>query len=119
MGLGSVPEIIESYSRLHRLGYAHSIESWYEGELVGGLYGVAIGRAFFGESMFTRMTDASKVAFVHLVALLNLWGYDLIDCQVSTAHLRRFGARDMARSEFLACLATAVDEKDHWGAGSM
>jgi leucyl/phenylalanyl-tRNA--protein transferase len=118
-GTWIVPEIVESYSELYRLGYAHSVESWYEGELVGGLYGVAIGRAFFGESMFTRMTDASKVAFVHLVTLLKLWGYDLIDCQVSTTHLRRFGARDVTRSEFLARLASVVDEKDHWNPRSV
>jgi leucyl/phenylalanyl-tRNA---protein transferase len=109
-GTWIVPEIVEAYTRLHELGYAHSVESWYEGRLVGGLYGVALGRAFFGESMFAEMSDASKVAFVHLVDLLHGWGFDLIDCQVTTSHLMSFGAREMARAEFLARLAVALEK---------
>jgi leucyl/phenylalanyl-tRNA--protein transferase len=98
-------ELEEAYARLHDLGVAHSAESWREGRLVGGLYGVALGRVFFGESMFARETDASKVAFVALVGQLQAWGFGLVDCQVPTAHLRRFGARRMARARFLERLA--------------
>jgi len=104
-GTWIMPEMIEAYCRLHQMGYAHSVESWYEGELVGGLYGVTLGRIFFGESMFTEKTDASKVAFVHLVQLLDQWDFELIDCQVTTSHLQSFGAREIARSDFLARLA--------------
>jgi leucyl/phenylalanyl-tRNA--protein transferase len=91
----------EAYGRLHRLGWAHSFETWLEGRLVGGLYGVAIGRAFFGESMFTRVTDASKVALVHGVELLRSRGTAIIDCQVASAHTRSLGAVDIPRAEFL------------------
>ena len=97
-------EMQAAYRQLHRLGYAHSVESWQGGELVGGLYGIAIGRVFFGESMFTRRTDASKVAFAHLVRQLDAWGFPLIDCQVSSAHLSSLGARTLPRAEFLALL---------------
>lgn len=118
-GTWIVPEMIDAYYLLHRLGYAHSVESWYQGELVGGLYGVALGRVFFGESMFAKRTDASKVAFVHLVGLLRQWHYQLIDCQVSTNHLKSFGARDIPRKHFLALLAAALKgpetfEADFW-----
>lgn len=101
-------EMLEAYCRLHRLGYAHSVESWQAGELVGGLYGVALGRAFFGESMFMRKTDASKVALVYLVNLLRRFGFEFVDCQVTTAHLQRFGAREVAREDFLGILSEAV-----------
>ncbi len=101
-------EMVDAYVRLFELGYAHSIESWQDGELAGGLYGVALGRAFFGESMFMRRTDASKVAFVHLVGLVRQLGYDFIDCQTTTAHLKRFGAREIGRREFLARLDRAL-----------
>lgn len=103
-GLGTwlVPEMITAYERLHRMGHAHSAEAWDEdGELVGGLYGVALGRVFFGESMFFVRPDASKAAFVHLVRLLDRWGYAIIDCQQTTRHLLRFGAREMPRYRFL------------------
>ncbi len=93
-------EMVEAYIRLHKLGLAHSVESWFEGELAGGLYGVAIGRVFFGESMFTRRSEASKVAFVHLVRQLQHWGYELIDCQMQTPHLDSLGAELMPRREF-------------------
>jgi leucyl/phenylalanyl-tRNA--protein transferase len=107
-GTWIMPEMIEAYCRLHQLGHAHSVESWYEGELVGGLYGVALGGVFFGESMFTEKTDASKVAFVHLVELLRRWEFELIDCQVTTSHLQSFGAREIARSEFVHRLNKAL-----------
>jgi len=108
-----VPEMVTAYSRLHRLGYAHSVESWHEGELVGGLYGMALGRVFYGESMFTRKTDASKVALVHLVDLLTRGGFQLIDCQVTTAHLQSMGAREISRRRFLTLLAENIPEVVH------
>lgn len=110
-GTWIVPEMIDAYHRLHLMGYAHSVESRHEGRLVGGLYGVALGHVFFGESMFAEMTDASKVAFVHLVAFLQRAGFVAIDCQVATSHLRRFGAREIRRREFIKLLrrAGAVD----------
>lgn len=113
-----LPEMVEAYHLLHQLGYVHSVESWREGELVGGLYGVAIGRVFFGESMFARKTDASKVALVRLVQLLRHWGFELIDCQVSTAHLQSLGAREIPRKEFLNHLAGATREATHRGSWS-
>lgn len=91
----------EAYARLAALGYAHSVEVWSEGELAGGLYGVALGRMFFGESMFSRRPDASKVAIVYLVRQLERWGFELVDCQMSTAHLASLGAREIRRAEFL------------------
>lgn len=96
--------MISAYSRLHRLGHAHSVESWQEGRLVGGLYGIAIGQVFFGESMFSRVSDASKVALVTLVERLLSWGYQLIDVQQDTAHLRSLGAETLSRAEFLRLL---------------
>jgi len=101
-------EIHRVYSALHGQGHAHSIEAWRDGELVGGLYGVSIGAAFFGESMFSRMTDASKVALVHLVARLRVGGYALLDAQFMTAHLQRFGAVSIERRRYLALLAAAL-----------
>ncbi len=91
----------EAYARLAQLGYAHSVEAWVDGTLAGGLYGVAIGRMFFGESMFTRVTDASKVAFVHLVRQLERWGVPMLDCQMSTSHLASLGAREISRADFV------------------
>ena len=99
-GTWITPPMIEAYCALHREGVAHSVETWLNGELVGGLYGVALGRAFFGESMFMRATDASKVAFVALVRQLELWGFGLVDCQMNTAHLASLGAREIPRAEF-------------------
>ena len=92
--------MVEAYCELHRAGVAHSVETWLDGELVGGLYGVALGRAFFGESMFMRAADASKVALVTLVRQLERWGFGMIDCQMNTAHLASFGAREIPRAEF-------------------
>jgi leucyl/phenylalanyl-tRNA---protein transferase len=97
-----------AYVTLHRLGHAHSVEAWREGELVGGLYGVAVGRVFFGESMFTLSPDASKAAFATLARSLFDAGCLLIDCQVETEHLARFGAKDIPRRRFLQLLAPAV-----------
>jgi len=91
----------EAYCCLHAAGYAHSVESWYEDELAGGLYGVALGGIFFGESMFTRRRDASKIALVKLVAQLVAWNFRLIDCQITTRHLVSLGAKEMPRSTFV------------------
>jgi leucyl/phenylalanyl-tRNA--protein transferase len=109
-GTWIVPEMIEGYNRLHALGLAHSVEAWQEEKLVGGLYGIAIGRVFFGESMFARRTDASKVAFVHLVRQLEQWGYGLIDCQVQSEHLDSLGAENIQRRVFTRLLGKLCSE---------
>jgi leucyl/phenylalanyl-tRNA--protein transferase len=101
-------EIRESYVNLHRLGYAHSVECWLQGELAGGLYGVAIGGAFFGESMFQRVTDASKIALCALVQRLRERGFTLLDTQWLTPHLRTFGAYEVPRSIYLPLLAASL-----------
>jgi leucyl/phenylalanyl-tRNA---protein transferase len=101
-------EIVDLYIELFRRGAAHSVESWYEGELVGGLYGVSINGAFFGESMFSRVTDSSKVALVHLVARLIQGGYTLLDTQFVTEHLQRFGALEIPRAEYRRRLGIAL-----------
>lgn len=101
-------EMRQAYIRLHALGYAHSVETWRAGRLVGGLYGVAIGRAFCGESMFAHVTDASKIALAHLCRFLAGRGFGIIDCQMETAHLTSLGARPIPRDEYLARLATLV-----------
>jgi leucyl/phenylalanyl-tRNA--protein transferase len=103
--------IIGLYTELHRRGHAHSIECRRDGRLVGGLYGVSVGAAFFGESMFSRERDASKVALVHLMARLIKGGFRLLDCQFMTEHLRSFGAVEMPREEFRELLADAVDRE--------
>jgi leucyl/phenylalanyl-tRNA--protein transferase len=100
--------IVKLYGELHRRGHAHSVEAWREGRLAGGLYGVSVGAAFFGESMFSRERDASKVALVHLVARLVKGGFRLLDCQFMTEHLRGFGAVEIFRDEFRERLADAV-----------
>jgi leucyl/phenylalanyl-tRNA---protein transferase len=97
-------EMAAAYARLHRLGWAHSFETWRDGELVGGLYGVALGRVFFGESMFARATDASKVALVNLAKQLRERSFELIDCQVASAHVMSLGASTLPRATFLASL---------------
>jgi leucyl/phenylalanyl-tRNA--protein transferase len=102
-------EIIESYIRLHELGHAHSIEAWQEGKLAGGLYGVAVGGAFFGESMFHYVTDASKVALVALVERLRARRFVLLDTQWLTPHLQQFGAIEIPRNHYLRLLRRAVD----------
>jgi len=101
-------EIVESYCRLHQLGHAHSVEAWLHGRLVGGLYGVHIGGAFFGESMFHRATDASKVALVALVERLRERGFALLDTQWVTPHLAQFGATELPRREYLRLLRRAI-----------
>jgi leucyl/phenylalanyl-tRNA--protein transferase len=103
-GTWITPEMHRAYCRLHRLGHAHSIETWREGELAGGLYGVAVGRVFFGESMFSRVSDASKVALVTLALQLRRWEFATIDCQVRTEHLSSLGAVDIPRASFLRLL---------------
>jgi leucyl/phenylalanyl-tRNA---protein transferase len=100
--------IIDAYSALHRAGLAHCVECWMDGELAGGLYGIALGKVFFGESMFMRRTDASKIAFAHLVVQLRQWGFELIDCQQETVHLSSFGAKPIARENFLQALARLI-----------
>ncbi len=100
--------IREAYGALHRMGNAHSVEAWRDGRLVGGLYGVSLGRAFFGESMFSRETDASKVCLVHLVEHLNASGFILLDTQFTTDHLKRFGAIDVPRNQYERLLAEAM-----------
>lgn len=103
------PVMIAAYSRLFEAGYAHSVETWRDGQLVGGLYGVAIGRMFYGESMFSREADASKVALVRLAQQLQRWAFGLIDCQMETPHLARMGARTMPRTAFTARLKELVN----------
>ena len=103
--------IINAYSSLFRHGHCHSVEAWYHGELVGGLYGVSLGAAFFGESMFSRMTDASKVCLVYLVAHLKAKGFVLLDTQFTTEHLKRFGAVDVPRRKYEKLLTAALTIK--------
>lgn len=102
-------DMIAGYEALHERGYAHSVEAWSEGELVGGMYGVSLGAAFFGESMYAKVNDASKVAFVHLVKQLECWNFQFLDCQVHTENLDRFGATEWPREEFLAALDRALE----------
>ena len=102
-------DMVAAYARLHRAGHAHSVETWIGGALAGGLYGVALGRVFYGESMFTLQPDASKIALAHLVRQLERWNYGMIDCQMTTAHLARFGAREIPRSEFMRKLVNLVN----------
>lgn len=100
--------MIAAYCALHQLGYAHSVEVWMEGKLVGGLYGVCIGRMFYGESMFSHKTDASKIALAHLVAQLKHWNFGMLDCQMNTAHLASMGAREITRKEFIGRLKELI-----------
>jgi len=111
-------EILRLYTALHASGHAHSIECWRDGTLVGGLYGVALGGAFFGESMFSRERDASKVALVHLVARLIRGGYTLLDTQFITEHLARFGTIEISRADYLARLKRAIAIEAYWSAPS-
>ncbi|MEO8486594.1 MAG: leucyl/phenylalanyl-tRNA--protein transferase [Betaproteobacteria bacterium] len=107
-GTWIVSPMVEAYVELHRRGVAHSVEAWLDGELAGGLYGLAIGRVFFGESMYARAPDASKIALVHLAAKLARDGVPLIDCQQETAHLAGFGARPIPRRAFAALLSELI-----------
>lgn len=104
-------EIVRLYEELHRKGHAHSIEAWEGDNLIGGLYGVSLGGAFFGESMFSRKTDASKIALVHLVELLKRRGYVLLDAQFQTPHLKRFGAYEIEREKYLALLGEVIKKE--------
>jgi leucyl/phenylalanyl-tRNA--protein transferase len=110
-GTWITPEMLNAYLDLHQAGYAHSCEAWLEDRLVGGLYGVAMGACFFGESMFAQARDASKYAFILLVRALQAAGYTLIDCQVHNQHLESLGAREIPRSEFMDHLALALEQK--------
>jgi leucyl/phenylalanyl-tRNA--protein transferase len=107
-------EIERLFLELHRQGYAHSVEVWQDQALVGGLYGVSLGGAFFGESMFNRVRDASKVGLAHLVVRLRLGGYGLLDTQFVTTHLAQFGATEVARDEYKAMLAAVIDRRTAW-----
>lgn len=119
VGTWIVPEMHAAYCRLHELGFAHSIEAWRDGRLVGGLYGVALGRAFFGESMFYVQPNASKAAFVTLVRALRAAGYTLLDCQQTTPHMVRFGGFEVMRAEFLTRLEIALKTPTQCGRWSL
>ncbi|KTC90064.1 leucyl/phenylalanyl-tRNA--protein transferase [Fluoribacter dumoffii] len=108
-------EMIEAYTYLHTMGYAHSFEIWYENELVGGLYGLSLGHAFFGESMFHKMTDASKIAFYCLCKTMAEWSFDFIDCQIPTKHLQSLGAKIIHRKEFLHMLGQSLEHPTKQG----
>ena len=108
-------EMQQAYQGLHQLGYAHSVETWIDGKLAGGLYGVALGRAFFGESMFSCVRDASKIALAHLCVYLQQRNFGIIDCQMETAHLTSLGARSLPRRDFAAALESLVDSGDKPG----
>lgn len=103
------PEIQSAYIRMHQLGYAHSVETYMDGALVGGLYGMALGQAFFGESMFSRRTDASKIAFAHLTRFLEQRNFRVLDCQMTTRHLASLGGREIARDDFAKLLDAFAD----------
>ncbi len=123
-GLGTwiSAEMRDAYQAMHELGYAHSVETWRDDRLVGGLYGMALGRVFFGESMFSIDSDASKVALVHLVRFLRTRGYVMIDCQMKTAHLMSMGAREIARQQFREVLdqhVCTLQPVHQWPAESM
>jgi len=116
-GLGTwiTDEMRNAYLRLHKLGYAHSVEIWHEGHLIGGIYGVSLGKIFFGESMFSRRKDASKIAFVYLVRQLMKWDFALIDCQVYSQHLGSLGAELMPRERFIDLLQTDCEVEGKTG----
>lgn len=107
-GTWIIPEVIEAYSTLNDMGYAHSVEAWQDGTLVGGLYGVVIGKVFFGESMFSKVSDASKVAFATLIMKLKENGFKMIDCQIPSPHLKSLGAREISREKFMNILKEEI-----------
>src|SRR5262245_54038921 len=116
-GTWITPAMAEAYATLHKQGYAHSVETWQDKQLVGGLYGVAIGCAFFAESMFTKVDDASKVALVSLVRHLRTWDFRIIDCQQSSPHVLRLGAEEILRSAYIEHISIAVTmpgRLGHW-----
>nr|WP_321514412.1 leucyl/phenylalanyl-tRNA--protein transferase [uncultured Pseudodesulfovibrio sp.] len=110
-----VDDMVEAYVMLHKLGYAHSVEAWQGDDLVGGLYGVSLGSVFFGESMFYHVPDASKAAFAVLVDQLRRWNFNLIDCQQTTDHLLRFGAREVQRYQFLQMIREGMEKPTREG----
>jgi len=110
-----IPAVIEAYGVLNDMGYAHSIEAWQDEELVGGLYGVVIGKMFFGESMFAKVSDASKVAFAALIQRLKDDGFNIIDCQIPSPHLKSLGAREISREEFMNILNKEICKEDEPG----
>ncbi len=121
-GTWITPEMQQAYRALHRLGYAHSVETWIDGKLAGGLYGIALGQAFYGESMFSNVSDASKIALAHLCAHLKRRGFGIIDCQMETAHLASLGARPIPRRDFAARLDELClrgDAPGRWAAGAI
>lgn len=109
-------EMVSAYAALHRAGYAHCVETWMDGRLAGGLYGISIGRMFFGESMFSRESDASKIALAHLARQLGRWHFELIDCQMATPHLASLGAREIDRKVFLPAVSELVNYPTRMGA---
>lgn len=115
-GTWITPEMHEAYCELHRLGIAHSVEMWNDGKLVGGLYGLALGRVFFGESMFSRQDNASKIAFACLCYHLEAWGFELVDCQVASDHLFSLGAYELPREEFAKTVSGLIGNtaRSHW-----
>ena len=116
-GTWITPDMLNAYIRLHELGWAHSVETYVEGDLAGGLYGLAIGRMFYGESMFSRRSDASKVAFAHLIRYLSANQFEMIDCQMRTEHLASLGGREIPRASFLArlmALTAASSSRTAW-----
>lgn len=120
-GTWIVPAMVEAYETLHALGYAHSVEAYQNGILVGGLYGVSVGGIFCGESMFAKVSDASKVALAVLVKYLREWGYDFIDCQVPTNHLKSLGAKEVSRKDFLQRLSNSslpFSSEMYWDMGN-
>jgi leucyl/phenylalanyl-tRNA--protein transferase len=119
LGTWLVPAMMRAYERLHRAGVAHSIEVWIDDELIGGLYGVALGRMFFGESMFSRRTDGSKIALAYLSVQLERWRFPLIDCQMRTSHLASLGAYDMPRRQFVQTIERLVREPGKLGAWTL
>ena len=114
-GTWIVQEMIDAYCRLHDAGFAHSVEAWYQGELAGGIYGVSLGKCFFGESMFSRISNASNITLVKLVEYLKTLSFDMLDCQITTEHLIRFGAREVRRDVFLKQLEQSLEVKTRKG----
>ena len=118
-GTWIVDDMVFAYCRLHEAGFAHSVEAWKDDRLAGGLYGVSLGKCFFGESMFTRVTNASKVALVALARHLHELCFALIDCQIATGHLKRFGAREISRARYLNELQSALNKPTLQGKWTM
>lgn len=114
-GTWIVPEMAAAYQRLHHIGVAHSVEVWQDDALAGGLYGVSLGGSFFGESMFSRASNASKVALAALIRSVRKWDFDMVDCQVTSAHLLRMGAKEVSRKVFLEMLELSMEKPTRVG----